>query len=380
MKKEIFVTQPVLPDLEEFTELLKDIWERKWLTNNGKYHQDFEKALADYLGVPYISLFSNGTLALISALQVLNITGEVITTPYSFVATTHALWWNNIKPVFVDIEPDFCNLDPQKIEAAITPKTTAILPVHVYGNPCDMDKIQEIADRYGLKVIYDAAHAFGVKQNGQSILNFGDLSILSFHATKVFNTIEGGAIVCHDEKTKQRIDYLKNFGFAGETEVVAPGINAKMNEIQAAYGLLQLKTIDKNIEARKLIDNSYREKLGNIRGIHFLSENKSLDYNYAYFPVFINEEEFGISRDEVYTELNEQGIHGRRYFYPLISQFPTYRGLDSASSEKLFVAEKMAKEVLCLPIYPELDLEVINTIAELLKKLERNLNGNIVSK
>lgn len=372
LNDKIFVTQPVLPDLAEFTELLKDIWDRKWLTNNGKYHQDFEKALAEYLGVPYISLFSNGTLALISALQVLNITGEVITTPYSFVATTHALWWNNIKPVFVDIEPDYCNLDPKKIEAAITPRTTAILPVHVYGNPCNMEAIQEIADRYGLKLIYDAAHAFGVKQNSESILNFGDLSILSFHATKVFNTIEGGAIVSHDEKTKNRIDYLKNFGFAGETEVIAPGINAKMNEIQAAYGLLQLKTIDDNIEARKQIAQLYSKHLEGVKGIRLLAARENLDYNHAYFPIFIDEKEFGKSRDEVYYKLRENNIFGRRYFYPLISQFPTYRGLESAKKGNLGIAEKITSEVICLPIYPGLSdeevLQIISIINELCKK------------
>ncbi|WP_319591537.1 DegT/DnrJ/EryC1/StrS family aminotransferase [uncultured Draconibacterium sp.] len=365
--EKIFVTQPVLPDLDEFVESLKDIWNRKWLTNNGKYHREFEKALADYLGVPYISLFSNGTLALISALQVMNITGEVITTPYSFVATTHALWWNNIKPVFVDIEPEYCNLDPAKIEAAITPQTTAILPVHVYGNPCDDRAIQDIADRYGLKVIYDAAHAFGVKQNEKSILNFGDLSVLSFHATKVFNTIEGGAIVCHDEKTKKRIDYLKNFGFAGETEVIAPGINAKMNEIQAAYGMLQLKTIEENIEARKEIARIYRKKLEGIRGLRLATYNESLQYNNAYFPIFVDEKEFGATRDDLYYKLKANNIFGRRYFYPLISQFPTYRGLDSAKPEKLKVAAKIAEEVICLPIYPDLEEDDVNRICSYLK-------------
>lgn len=362
--QKIFVTQPVLPDLEEFIELLKDIWDRKWLTNNGVYHQQLEKALAEYLDVPYISLFSNGTLALISALQVLNITGEVITTPYSFVATTHALWWNNIKPVFVDIEPEFCNLDPTKIEAAITPKTTAILSVHVYGNPCQSERIQEIADRYGLKVIYDAAHAFGVKQNGQNIMNFGDLSVLSFHATKVFNTIEGGAIVCHDEKTKRRIDYLKNFGFENETSVVAPGINAKMNEIQAAYGLLQLKAIDENLQKRKRIAEFYQQGLQNVHGIRFIGEPENLEYNYAYFPVFIDEKAYGMSRDALYERLKADNIFGRRYFYPLISQFPTYRGLDSAKPENLQVAERIANEVICLPIYPGLsEIEIVRIIS-----------------
>lgn len=365
-QKEIFVTQPTLPPLEEFTELLKDIWDRTWLTNNGVYHQQLEKALAEYLGVPYVSLFSNGTLALISALQVLNITGEVITTPYSFVATTHALWWNNIKPVFVDIEPEFCNLDPAKIEAAVTPKTTAILPVHVYGNPCNIRAIQDIADRYGLRVIYDAAHAFGVKQNGQSILNFGDLSILSFHATKVFNTIEGGAIVCHDEKTKKRIDYLKNFGFENETSVVAPGINAKMNEVQAAYGLLQLKSIEENLQKRKVISETYRKGLNGIKGIRCINEPLNVNYNYAYFPVFVDEREYGMSRDELYEKLKENNIYGRRYFYPPISQFPTYRGLDSANPKQLPNAITAAEEVICLPLYPELENKDLNRILALL--------------
>ena len=367
MNERINVTQPVLPDLEEFTELLKDIWDRKWLTNNGVYHQQFEKELAEYLGVPYISLFSNGTLALISALQVLNITGEVITTPYSFVATTHALWWNNIKPVFVDVESQYCNLDPEKIEAAITPNTTAILPVHVYGNPCKNDAIQEIADRYGLKVIYDAAHAFGVKQRGESILNFGDLSILSFHATKVFNTIEGGAIICHDEKTKKRIDYLKNFGFAGETEVIAPGINAKMNEIQAAYGLLQLKGIDAVISKRNEIFSYYKDQLKSIKGVELLPIDADVEQNYGYFPVFIDEAIYGKSRDELYEELKENNIYGRRYFYPLISQFPTYRGLSSSKPENLPVAERIAEKVICLPIYPDLESKEVELIIKVLK-------------
>lgn len=354
MDKKILVTQPVLPPLEEFIPLLEDIWESKWLTNNGKYHQALEEALADYLGVKYISLFSNGTLALITALQVLRITGEVITTPYSFVATTHALHWNGITPVFCDVEPDYYNLDPEKIEAAITPHTTAILPVHVYGNPCKMARIQEIADTYGLKVIYDAAHAFGVKQQGESVLNFGDLSILSFHATKVFNTIEGGAIICHDEQTKKRIDYLKNFGFAGETTVVAPGINAKMNELQAAYGLLQLKRIDAAIAQRRMIAQAYREALHNIPGITCLEDMEGVKHNHAYFPIFVDKATYGKSRDELYALLKEHNIFGRRYFYPLISHFATYRGLRSSQPDNLPVAEKVAEQVICLPIYPEL--------------------------
>lgn len=368
--RKIFVTQPFLPPLDEFIPYLEDIWDSKWLTNMGNYHQQFEKALADYLGVRYVSLFSNGTLALVTGLQSLRITVEVITTPYSFVATTHALHWNGIRPVFVDIEPKYCNMNPEKIEAVITPKTTAILPVHVYGNPCNVERIQEIADIYGLKVIYDAAHIFGVKINGNSILNFGDLSILSFHATKVFNTFEGGAIICHDEKTKKRIDFLKNFGFAGETTVVAPGINAKMNEFQAALGLLQLRYIDKAIEKRKNIANLYRQQLYGIEGIRFLEDIEGVKHNYAYFPIFVDSRRFGKTRDEVYEELKKHNIYGRRYFYPLISQFSPYRGLDSAKPENLPVAESIAEQVICLPIYPDLDLEKVKMISDFIISLK----------
>jgi dTDP-4-amino-4,6-dideoxygalactose transaminase len=359
LDKPIYVTQPALPDLQEFIPYLEQIWESKILTNNGPFHQQFEKELEEILGVPFISLFANGTLALVTALQVLRITGEVITTPYSFVATTHSLWWNNIKPVFVDIEPNFCNLDPDKIEAAITPKTTAILPVHVYGNPCRVERIQEIADIYGLKVIYDAAHAFGVNHNGQSICNFGDLSVLSFHATKVFNTMEGGAIVCHDSATKKRIDYLKNFGFAGETTVMAPGINSKMNEMQAALGLLQLKHYNGNIEKRKKITEIYRKELNNVKGISFLPISANTDFNFAYFPIFVDEREYGISRDQLYEKLKQNGIFGRRYFYPLISEFSMYKSLDSANPVNLKNAEKIAEQVICLPIYPDLSISVV---------------------
>lgn len=370
MKEKIFVTQPSLPPLEEFTEFLKDIWNSKQLTNNSKYHQQFEKALAEYLGVKYLSLFSNGTLALITALQAMRITGEVITTPFSFVATTHALHWNGIKPVFCDIDPCTFNLDPHKIEAAITPKTTAIMPVHVYGNPCSVKSLQEIADTYGLKIIYDAAHAFGVTLEKESILNFGDLSVLSFHATKVFNTFEGGAIVCHDEKTKQRIDYLKNFGFADELTVVAPGINAKMNEFQAALGILQLKYVDKEIEKRNEIAKKYREGLKGIKGINFLSDIQNVKHNYQYFPIFINRQTYGKSRDEVYEYLKKQNIYSRRYFYPLISQFPTYRGLTSAAPNNLPVAERIAKEVLCLPMFGDLATREVIEICKIIR------NGN----
>ena len=367
MKEKTFVTRPSLPPFEEFKEYLKDIWDSKQLTNDGKYHQEFEKALSEYLGVKHLSLFTNGTLALITALQSLRITGEVITTPFSFVATTHALHWNGIKPVFCDIEPYTFNLDPKKIEAAITPKTTAIMPVHVYGNPCNVEEIQRIADTYGLKIIYDAAHAFGVMVNRESILNFGDLSVLSFHATKVFNTFEGGAIVCHDEKTKKRIDYLKNFGFADEITVVAPGINAKMNEFQSALGLLQLKYIDKEIQKRKVIAKKYREGLAGIKGLNYLSNIQNVKHNYQYFPIFINKITFGKSRDEVYEYLKKQNIYTRRYFYPLISQFPTYRELPSAALNNLPIAERIANEVLCLPMFGDLGISQITFICDYLK-------------
>ena len=368
--KPIYVTQPALPDLQEFIPYLEQIWDNKILTNNGPFHQQLEKELATFLGVPYISLFANGTLALVTALQVLRITGEVITTPYSFVATTHSLWWNNIKPVFVDIEPEFCNVDPEKIEAAITPKTTAILPVHVYGNPCKIERIKEIADIYGLKVIYDSAHCFGVKHKGLGICNYGDLSILSFHATKVFNTMEGGAIVSHDEATKKRIDYLKNFGFAGETTIMAPGINSKMNEIQAALGLLQLKYYNVNIKKRKTITNTYRKELANIKGVSCLHKPMETESNYAYFPIFVSEKEYGMSRDQLYERLKQYNIYSRRYFYPLISEFSMYKGLDSARSGNLSIAEKIASQVICLPIYPYLQIEQVKDICGIIRLID----------
>lgn len=366
LKDPVYVTQPALPPLEEFTEYLRQIWDTKILTNNGPFHQQFEKELADYLGVKYISVFANGTLALVTALQALRITGEVITTPFSFVATTHSLWWNNIRPVFVDIEPEFFTLDPEKIEAAITPQTTAIMPVHVYGNPCKMDAIQKIADTYGLKVIYDAAHAFGVTINGNSVLNYGDLSVLSFHATKTFNTIEGGAIICHDEKTKRRIDFLKNFGFADEVTVVEPGINAKMNELQAAYGLVQLKHVDEYITKRKAVAEMYRNELNGIKGIRVLNDIEGIRHSYTYFPVLIDEKEYGLSRDEVYERLKRHNIYGRRYFYPLISQFPTYRGLPSAKPENLPVAIHTAGQVICMPIFPAIKKDIVEIICNIL--------------
>ena len=366
--KQITVTSTLLPPLDEFFSYLEDIWDKKWLTNNGYYHQELERALCVYLKVPYISLFTNGTLPLICALQALRISGEVITTPYSFVATTHSLWWNGIKPVFVDIDPQTCNIDPDKIEAAITPKTTAIMPVHVYGKPCNTEKIQEIADKYGLKVIYDAAHAFGVEVGDKSIIDAGDMSTLSFHATKVYNTIEGGALVCHDEKTKQRIDYLKNFGFADETTVVAPGINGKMDEIRAAYGILNLEYVDRAIEARHQIAIRYRRELRNVSGISFMEDMPGVKHNYSYFPIFVNAEQYGMTRDELYFKMREANVFGRRYFYPLISEFSTYRGLSSANPENLPNAYRMANSVICLPMHHALNKDEVGRVIEQVRK------------
>ena len=366
--KPIYVTSPLLPPLEDFTFLLKEIWESKMLTNNGNFHQKLEEELAKYLKVPYLSLFTNGTLPLITALQAMRITGEVITTPFSFVATTHSLWWNGIKPVFVDIEPETCNLDPAKIEAAITPRTTAIMPVHVYGKPCKTKEIQEIANKYGLKVIYDAAHAFGVEINGESVLNFGDMATLSFHATKVYNTLEGGALVVHDEQTKKRIDYLKNFGFASETEVVAPGINSKVDEVRAAYGLLNLKQVDHAINSRRKVAIRYRDELQGVKGITFFNDIPGVRHNYSYFPIFINAEEYGMTRDELYFKMKEHNVFGRRYFYPLISTFSTYRGLDSANPDNLPIATQMSNNVICLPMHHALSENEVEYILQIIKK------------
>ena len=359
--KPIFVTQPDLPPLEEFLPYLKKIWESRWLTNSGPFHEQLEKELCDYLGVKHLALLANGTIALVTALQALRITGEVITTPYSFVATAHSLLWNGIKPVFVDVDPNTLNLDPARIEAAITPHTTAILPVHCYGHPCDVEGIQNIADTYGLKVIYDAAHAFGVQFNGGSLLNHGDLSVLSFHATKVYNTFEGGAIVCPDAKTKQRIDHLKNFGFVDDVTVVAPGINGKMNEFSAALGLAQLNSFDRTLKRRKEIDAIYRQRLNDVKGIHLLQDAGKQVANYGYFPILVRPE-YPLSRDALHRKMRENNIHTRRYFYPLISDFPMYRGLPSAAHANLPVAHKAASEVICLPIYAALNDEEVDSV------------------
>lgn len=369
MKKNVMVTSPLLPPLESFIPYLEKIWESKKLTNGGPFHSELESALAEYLGVEHLSLFANGTLALMTALQALRVTGEVITTPYSFVATSHALLWNNIKPVFVDVDPQTCNIDPARIEAAITPLTTAIMPVHCYGLPCNVDAIQRIADNYGLRVIYDAAHAFGVSESGTSILNHGDLSVLSFHATKVFNTFEGGAIICPNEKVKKRIDYLKNFGFADETTVVAAGINGKMNEFQAAFGLLQLQHIDEALEKRKSIYQRYQSCLGSLKGISFIEHSGTVNWNYAYCPVFIDESQFPLKRDELYDELKKQDVFARRYFYPLISEFPMYKGLPSSERDNLPQAHRVSSQVLCLPLYPDLLDEEIDRIVDIICKI-----------
>lgn len=396
----ITVTSPLLPDFDKFQVLLKEIWDSKWITNNGSFHKRLEAALCEYLKVPYISLFTNGTLPLITALQAFRISGEVITTPYSFVATTHSIWWNGCKPVFVDIDPKTGNMDPNKIEAAITPRTTAIMPVHCYGKPCDVRAIKEIADKYGLKVIYDAAHAFALEipkneadyqfafdeaqsalepsspvegtqtrvVETESILNWGDVSTLSFHATKVYNTIEGGAMIMHDAETKKRIDYLKNFGFAGETTVIGPGINSKVDEVRAAYGLLNLKQVDQAIANRQQVANMYRNAFRGIDGLSFFEDMPGVKHNYSYFPVFIDAERYGKTRDDLYFKMKEAKVYGRRYFYPLISEFSTYKGLESSSLDNLPNAHKMANSVICLPMHHELSVEDIERVINLIVK------------
>lgn len=365
--KNIFITQPLLSPLEEFIPYLEKIWKNKWLTNKGEFHNGLEKSLCDYLDVKYITLSTNGTLSLIIALKSLDITGEVITTPFTFCATTHALWWAGITPVFCDIEPNYFNLNPDKIESLITKKTTAILPVHVYGNPCDVNKIQKIADEYGLKVIYDAAHAFGVSINGNSILNFGDISILSFHATKVYNTFEGGASVSNNMDIKNKLDYLTNFGIIDETEVVDIGINTKMNEIQAAFGLLQLKYIDEAIEKRRVITNYYRNKLEDIDGIRFLKDIDGVKHNYSYFPILIDDKIYGKTRDDVYNLLRSKSIYARRYFYPLINNLSCYKNMKISGSDNIPVANEISNKILCLPIYPDLDIDVVDKIIKIIR-------------
>lgn len=365
--KPVYVTRPSMPPLDNYVQYLEELWENRWLTNNGKFHQQFEQALCEFLGVKYCSLFANGTLALIVGLQALRISGEVITTPYSFVASTHALYWNRITPVFCDIRPDDFTLDPEKIESLLTPDTTAILPVHVYGYPCDVDRIARIADTHGLKVLYDAAHAFGVDIQGQTLLAHGDMSVLSFHATKLFNTLEGGAIITNDEAVKKRVDFLKNFGFADEVTVVAPGINAKMNEFQAAFGLLQLEEFPAEIRRRKTLDHRYRQALAGVPGITMIQSAAGITPNYHYFPVLIDERQAGVSRDDVYHGLKEHNIFARRYFYPLISRIPAYRHLPSADPGNLPEAERVSGQILCLPLYGGLEPENVDRICNIIK-------------
>ena len=365
----ILVTSPLLPDLDELHELLQDIWSRRWITNAGHYHETLEAELARYLGVEYISLFTNGTLPLITALQALDLKlGEVLTTPYSFVATTHSIWWNGLTPVFVDINPRTGNIDPDKIEAAITERTVAIMPVHVYGQPCDVERIDAIARKHNLKVIYDAAHAFGVDYRGESILRWGDISTLSFHATKVFNTIEGGALICHSREMKEKIDHLKNFGFEDEVTVVAPGINSKMDEVRAAYGLLNLRQVDAAIATRREVAIRYREALRDVRGIRCLAEQPDVRYNYSYFPIFVDEAEYGMTRDALYEKLKANNIFGRRYFYPLISTFAPYNTYPSAAAANLPVATRLADQVLCLPMHHALSEDDVERVIEVIIK------------
>jgi len=364
---QIFVTKPSMPPLEEFMPYLERIWKSGQVTNNGPYHEELEKALCEHLGVKYISLFTNATIALITALKVLDISGEVITTPYSFVATAHSLLWNNLTPVFIDVDPNNCNLNPSKIESEITPRTSAIMPVHCYGNPCDVEKIDAIAKSNGLKVIYDAAHAFGVKYRGESLLNHGDLSVLSFHATKVFNTFEGGAIVCDDIETKQKIDFLKNFGIENQLSVIATGINGKMSEFNAAFGLLQLKYIQDEIALRKELAHFYRQALSDVKGISLLPKQPSYVLeNSSYFPIFVNRD-YPLSRDDLFLKLKDAGINGRRYFYPLISNLSMYNTMPSASKNTLPVANQIADEVICLPLYSTLSIEQVKSIVQVIE-------------
>ncbi len=364
----IYVTSPSLPELDDFIPYLRRIWENKWLTNNGEFHRKFESALAEYLGVKYVSLFTNGMIALQIGMQALRITGEVITTPFTFVATTHAIHWNNCKPVFCDIEPDTYTMDPAKVESLITPRTTALMPVHVYGSPCDDAALQRIADTYGLKLFYDAAHVFGVRKDGVSVCEWGDLSMLSFHATKVFNTFEGGALVTDDADLKKRIDFLKNFGFANEVTVVAPGSNGKMDEFRAAFGLLQLEIVDGEIAKRRKVAQYYREALADVPGIRVLQDLPGVKHNYAYFPIEVDAKEYGMTRDELYDKLKAGNIYSRRYFYPLCSDFPTYRGLPSATAENLPIATRIAQRILCLPMYADLTAEDLKTIVSYISK------------
>lgn len=365
-KKPIFVTRPALPPLSEFMEKVAAIWATGVITNNGPLHQELERKLEEYLGVEHLSLFSNGTLALLAALRALDITGEVITTPYSFVATAHAVAWSGLTPVFVDTVPGGFNIDPTKIEEAITERTSAILPVHCYGYPCDVEAIAAIARKRSLKVIYDAAHAFAVSHDGQSVLNFGDLSVLSFHATKVFNTFEGGAIVSPNAEMKARIDSIKNFGFQDEVTVLEVGFNGKMSEINAAMGLLQLNRIDEYIEGRRRVWNIYSEALEGVPGIEVPRVPNLSTHNYSYYPILIGDM-YPETRDELYERLKTEGVFARRYFYPLITDLNPYR---ERLQDRTFVhAGDAASRVLCLPLYPDLASEDQARVVEAIRKV-----------
>lgn len=364
-KTPLYVTQPSLPPLEDLLPLLEDIWDRRLLTNGGPFHQRLERELAQFLGVDHLSLFSNGTLALVTALQAQGIRGEVITTPFSFVATAHSLLWNGLRPVFADIDPVSLALDPDRVEALIGPQTAAILPVHVYGIPCDVERLQQLADRHRVKLIYDAAHAFGIRDQGGSVLRHGDMSILSFHATKVFTTFEGGALVCRDAATKAHVDHLKNFGFTDEVTVVAAGINAKMNELQAAIGLLQLRHVDQMRERRERIDQVYRRALASVPGIQCIALPTHATSNYGYFPIRVGVEHRR-TRDQLYEHLRSHHVFVRRYFYPLISDFPMYRDLPSAAPANLPVAQSIAREILCLPIHAQMEPQMAQQVADLI--------------
>lgn len=371
MPNPITVTSPLLPPLDEFIPYLQQIWDSRWITNNGSFHQQLEQALTDYLGVEYLSLFTNGTLPLITALQALDIAeGEVITTPYSFVATSHSIWWNKLKPVFVDVLPENGNIDPTKIETAITDRTVAIMPVHVYGCPCDVEAIDLIAKRHNLKVIYDAAHAFGVTYKGRSVLEWGDVSTLSFHATKVYNTIEGGAMVVHSAEMKYDVDNLKNFGFRGETTVIAPGINSKMDEVRAAYGLLNLRYVDAAIATRKRVAEEYVDALKDVKGIELFPYeiNPAFRWNYAYFPILVTDE-YRMTRDALYEFMKTQNVLSRRYFYPLITDFEPYKNYSSATKANLPVANRLASQVICLPIHHALTDEDVERVLKYIKSV-----------
>lgn len=363
----IYVTRPLLPDLKEVYRELEKIWASKWLTNSGPEHQVFEGEIRRRLMVANVSLFNNGTIALLVAINSLSLKGEVITTPFTFPATPHSLFWNGITPVFCDIDEKSMTIDPDKVEQMVTPRTTAILGVHVFGAPCNIERIQEIADRHGLRVIYDAAHAFDTQVNGTGIGNFGDISMFSFHATKLFHTAEGGALTCKDTDLKRRIDLLKNFGIKNEDEVVMPGINGKMSEMQAALGLVNLRYLEAEREKRKRVIDTYARCLRDTEGIRLNELPSNVRNSYQYFVIRIEQKRFGISRDEVCKRLREYNVYARKYFYPLCSDYPCYKNLPSTDPANLLVAKRVVNEVLCLPLYGELALSTAERICEIIR-------------